>query len=102
MTTWIGSSGIILKDPHIRAFHRIRNLVELLRMVNELTPQGDEVKVHLITGKAWVPNDRNHARTPRGRPRIPAPDPARMLATPPVGFEPTTGCLEGSCSIQLS
>ena len=22
--------------------------------------------------------------------------------TPPVGFEPTTGCLEGSCSIQLS
>ena len=22
--------------------------------------------------------------------------------TPPVGFEPTTGCLEGSCSIRLS
>jgi len=24
------------------------------------------------------------------------------IETPPVGFEPTTGCLEGSCSIQLS
>ena len=24
------------------------------------------------------------------------------IETPPVGFEPTTGCLEGSCSIRLS
>lgn len=46
----MGCSGIIIKDPYIRAFHQIRNLVEFLCMVNELTPQGGEVTVHLITG----------------------------------------------------
>jgi ATP-dependent Lon protease len=45
-----GASGIIIRDPYIRAFHQIRNLVEFLRMVNEITPAGDEVTVHLITG----------------------------------------------------
>ena len=25
-----------------------------------------------------------------------------LIETPPDGFEPSTGCLEGSCSIQLS
>jgi hypothetical protein len=25
-----------------------------------------------------------------------------LTETPPAGFEPATGCLEGSCSIQLS
>jgi hypothetical protein len=33
---------------------------------------------------------------------VKTPDPAWLLETPPVGFEPTTGCLEGSCSIRLS
>ena len=46
----IGATGIIVRDPYIRAFHQIRNLVEFLRMVNEITPVGDEVTVHLITG----------------------------------------------------
>lgn len=46
----LGASGIIIRDPYIRAFHQIRNLVEFLRMVNEITPLGDEVTVHLITG----------------------------------------------------
>ncbi|WP_411869222.1 BREX system Lon protease-like protein BrxL [Vulcanococcus limneticus] len=46
----VGASQITLMDPYIRAFHQIRNLVEFLRMVNELTPAGDEVNVHLITG----------------------------------------------------
>ena len=45
-----GCSGIIIRDPYIRFFHQIRNLVEFLRMVNEITPVGDEVTVHLITG----------------------------------------------------
>jgi len=45
-----GCSAIIIRDPYIRAFHQIRNLVEFLRMVNEITPVGDEVNVHLITG----------------------------------------------------
>ncbi len=45
-----GCSGIIIRDPYIRFFHQVRNLVEFLRMVNEITPVGDEVTVHLITG----------------------------------------------------
>jgi ATP-dependent Lon protease len=44
-----GCSGIVIRDPYIRAFHQVRNLVEFLRMVNEITPIGDEVSVHLIT-----------------------------------------------------
>jgi ATP-dependent Lon protease len=44
-----GCSGIIIRDPYIRHFHQIRNQVEFLRMVNEITPIGDEVSVHLIT-----------------------------------------------------
>jgi ATP-dependent Lon protease len=45
-----GAARIVVRDPYIRAFHQIRNLVEFLRMVNEITPVGDEVTVHLITG----------------------------------------------------
>ena len=45
-----GCSNIVIRDPYIRAFHQVRNLVEFLRMVNEITPIGDEVSVHLITG----------------------------------------------------
>jgi hypothetical protein len=45
-----GCGSIIIRDPYIRAFHQIRNLVEFLRLVNEITPVGDEVSVHLITG----------------------------------------------------
>ncbi len=45
-----GCSGIIIRDPYIRIFYQIRNLVEFMRMVNEFTPQGDEVTIHLITG----------------------------------------------------
>jgi ATP-dependent Lon protease len=45
-----GCTGIIIRDPYIRVFHQVRNLVEFLRMVNEITPVGDEVTIHLITG----------------------------------------------------
>lgn len=45
-----GCGGIIIRDPYIRAFHQIRNLAEFLRMANEITPLGDEMTVHLITG----------------------------------------------------
>ncbi|MCX5947014.1 MAG: BREX system Lon protease-like protein BrxL, partial [Cyanobacteria bacterium] len=45
-----GATGIIIREPYIRAFHQVRNLVEFLRMVNEITPTGDEVTIHLITG----------------------------------------------------
>jgi len=46
----LGSKEIVIRDPYIRVFYQVRNLVEFLRVVNELTPQGDEVKIHLITG----------------------------------------------------
>lgn len=45
----VGAAQITVVDPYIRAFHQIRNMVEFLRMVNELTPEGDEVAIHLIT-----------------------------------------------------
>ena len=45
-----GCSGIIIREPYIRAFHQVRNLVEFLSMVNEITPVGDEVPLHLING----------------------------------------------------
>ncbi len=44
-----GATKITVVDPYVRAFHQIRNLAEFLRMVNEITPEGDEVAVHLIT-----------------------------------------------------
>jgi len=45
----VGATQITVVDPYIRAYHQIRNMVEFLRMVNEITPEGDEVAVHLIT-----------------------------------------------------
>ena len=45
----VGATQITVVDPYIRAFHQIRNMVEFLRMVNEITAEGDEVSVHLIT-----------------------------------------------------
>ena len=45
----VGAAQITVVDPYIRAFHQVRNMVEFLRMVNEITAEGDEVSVHLIT-----------------------------------------------------
>ena len=45
----LGSKNIVIRDPYIRVFYQMRNLVEFLRTINELTPDGDEVKIHLIT-----------------------------------------------------
>jgi ATP-dependent Lon protease len=44
-----GATGIIIRDPYIRAFYQTRNLVEFLRMVNEIIPAGEEVTIHLVT-----------------------------------------------------
>lgn len=45
----IGAQKITVRDPYVRAFHQIRNMMEFLRMVYGLVPEGDEVQVHLVT-----------------------------------------------------
>jgi len=44
-----GASRIVIRDPYIRLFHQARNLVELLSLINDLTPDGEEAHVHLVT-----------------------------------------------------
>jgi ATP-dependent Lon protease len=44
-----GSRQITVKDPYIRLFFQTRNLMELLEVIHDLVPEGDEVAVHLIT-----------------------------------------------------
>lgn len=43
------ASKITVRDPYVRQFHQVRNVMEFLRMVYDLVPEGDEVAVHLIT-----------------------------------------------------
>jgi ATP-dependent Lon protease len=44
-----GASEITIRDPYVRMFFQIRNLMEFLQMVHEIVDEGDEVKVHLVT-----------------------------------------------------
>jgi len=44
-----GAGEITIRDPYVRMFFQIRNLMEFLQMVHELVEEGDEVKVHLVT-----------------------------------------------------
>lgn len=44
-----GARKITVSDPYVRHFFQARNLMEFLRMVHDLVPEGDEVAVHLIT-----------------------------------------------------
>ncbi len=44
-----GAQVITVRDPYIRAFHQVRNMMEFLRMVYDLVPEGDEVQVKLVT-----------------------------------------------------
>lgn len=46
-----GSREIKIVDPYIRAFWQIRNFMELVQMVHELTPEGDETRITLTTGR---------------------------------------------------
>ena len=47
-----GSTRITVKDQYIRRPYQIRNLAEFLETVFNYTNRGDEVHVHLITGRA--------------------------------------------------
>jgi ATP-dependent Lon protease len=44
-----GAGKITIQDPYVRMFFQVRNLMEFLKMVHELVPEGDEVEVHLVT-----------------------------------------------------
>lgn len=44
-----GAQLITVRDPYIRTFHQVRNMMEFLRMVYDLVSEGDEVQVHLVT-----------------------------------------------------
>lgn len=44
-----GAKEIQITDSYIRKFYQIKNLFEFVRMVNEITPVGDEVKIRLFT-----------------------------------------------------
>jgi ATP-dependent Lon protease len=44
-----GASEITIRDPYVRMFFQVRNLMEFLQMVHETVEDGDEVKVHLVT-----------------------------------------------------
>ncbi len=45
----VGAKKIIVRDPYVRHFFQARNMMELLQMVHDLVPEGDEVSVHLVT-----------------------------------------------------
>ena len=38
-----------MRDPYVRTFFQARNFMELLQVVHDLVPEGDEVAVHLVT-----------------------------------------------------
>src|SRR5581483_1110682 len=44
-----GAREIGVLDPYIRAFWQIRNFMEFVQLVHELTPAGEETKVSLLT-----------------------------------------------------
>ncbi|MEO1856271.1 MAG: BREX system Lon protease-like protein BrxL [Rubritalea sp.] len=47
-----GSKRIVIRDPYIRMFHQVKNILELVAMVNEITPDGEEAHLHLVTQSA--------------------------------------------------
>ncbi len=44
-----GAKAITIVDPYIRKAYQIRNLVELMQVVLDVKPQGEEISVHLLT-----------------------------------------------------
>jgi ATP-dependent Lon protease len=45
----MGARKITICDPYVRLFFQTRNLMELLQMIHDIIPEGDETEVHLIT-----------------------------------------------------
>jgi ATP-dependent Lon protease len=44
-----GAREVTVIDPYVRAFWQVRNFMELVQLVRDLTPEGEETKVRLIT-----------------------------------------------------
>jgi ATP-dependent Lon protease len=44
-----GARVVTVVDPYVRAFWQVRNFMELVQLVRELTPEGEETKVKLVT-----------------------------------------------------
>ena len=44
-----GARRITISDPYVRMFFQARNLMELLHLIYDIAPEGDEAAVHLIT-----------------------------------------------------
>ena len=44
-----GARKITVSDPYVRHFFQIRNVMELLQLIHDLVPEGDEAAVHLVT-----------------------------------------------------
>ena len=45
----ISAKQIVIRDPYVRLFFQARNIMELLQMIHDLVPEGDEVAVQLVT-----------------------------------------------------
>ncbi|MGJ8655061.1 MAG: BREX system Lon protease-like protein BrxL [Akkermansiaceae bacterium] len=45
----VGATEIEIRDPYISQFHQVKNLVELLGVIAELTEDGEEATVKLVT-----------------------------------------------------
>jgi ATP-dependent Lon protease len=44
-----GATKITVSDPYIRTFWQIRNFMEFVELVHQLTPEGEETAIHLVT-----------------------------------------------------
>jgi ATP-dependent Lon protease len=44
-----GATEYVIKDPYIRLPYQMRNFVELCRLIAELKPEEEEVRIHLVT-----------------------------------------------------
>ncbi len=45
----VGAQKITITDPYIRAFHQVRNVMELIETIAKTKSPADEVEVHLVT-----------------------------------------------------
>ncbi len=45
----VGAQKITITDPYIRAFHQVRNVMELIETIAKTKSPADEIEVHLIT-----------------------------------------------------
>lgn len=52
------SKRIVVTDPYLRAFHQLRNLMELMETISKQKSPDDEVAVHVVTVEDEFNGDR--------------------------------------------